>query len=162
MSFKERLVFMFLLMCVITTGFVAMYAIMFLILYHTAGTRQTYPIMYHYKYILVAFLCTLPTLVFIKSENSSKIGYRIRIGINFTLTISTAFFGTLHFFWGGITHWESFIRGFFVTVFTPLFSVLYFTALFVYHRRQTYLSNIINEKIRLMNELEEERNKNKN
>lgn len=155
MSIKERLFTMFLTMCFITTALVMLYALIHQIYYMNTGVRTLYPIKYHYKYALIACLCTLPSLVFINSENDTKKGYHLRILCHFLLTISAALFGTFHFFWGGIPTWSLLLQSTFFQAFLPGFTTIYGLAFFVNHRRQKKLGDELNLRIKMMQALEE-------
>jgi len=103
--------------------------------------------MLYYQYPLMALISVLPTVVFIGGDRVAKRNWNIRIGIHFVLTSIFTIYANIYFFWGWYG-WRGLFTGAFFYSFLPVFSLIYFGALFVYNRQQKKLGDELNERIK--------------
>ena len=100
MNFRRVFFFVFLLGCVITTVHLGWQAYIGWDWYRNDGIVRNIPLANFHRYFWLGFISAAPTLVFINSDNASKISWRARIAIHFVLTI---FFTkiAINFMWSG-------------------------------------------------------------
>jgi len=122
MRLKEMLKFMFFLICVITTAQIVAQSLRYGVDYMITGDLWTWPVYWHYRYLLAAVISVLPSLIFINSDETSRVGFNIRIGIHFLLTFSFTMGAQVHFFcdWSG---WRALLTSAFFYFFLS-FSIL--------------------------------------
>ena len=150
MSTKKILLFMFLLGCVITTMHLLLISGVHIFWYTTTGLRLRTPIYQLFRWPLHGFISVLPTLIFIKSDGATKLGWRVRIVVHFFLTIVFTLGSWILFWYGAYDSWNdlfrSIVRGYY-NIFFLMFTVIYGGAYLTFVSYQKRLANRLNEKI---------------
>ena len=149
MSLKKVLLFMFLLACIVTTIHLLWISGVHLFMYTTTDVRLRTPMYRLFRWPLHGFLSVLPILIFIKSDDATKLGWSIRVVIHFFLTIIFTL-GSWILLWYQWHDWGHLFRNIaagYYTAFLLIFTAIYVSAYLAFTYYQRGLANKFNEKI---------------
>jgi len=154
MTLKEILKFIFILTCVITIAQIIGVSATHAYWYAISGTRYYIPVDSLYNYPLTGFIAALPTLIFINSDRTTKISWRIRLVTHFflTLILTVLSYPSNWYGWYGWRYLFELTRKGYFNVLFIVFLLVYVTGIYVFRHEQKKLSEKLNEQIRSFQE----------
>ena len=150
MSLRRMVAFILLLACVITTIYLLYQAGLHFFLYQTTNIRVRIPIHELYRFPLFGIICTLPSLIFVNTEKTTKLGWNVRVILHFILTYNFTLSAIILLWgeWRGWLHYLWLLIPGHYGLFSLIFLMIYLSALTTYNFQQKKLSQKMNERIK--------------
>jgi len=142
MTPKRIILFMLLLTCVITTIQILWISLIHSYMYASCTPPAWLTFRSLYRFVLIALLSTLPTLIFIDADQASKKSWTKRMMIHFILTLGIVVIGVdINFgHWLGVNDFfRRLLAGDHNIILIP-FSLIYIGAISIFNYQQKVLS----------------------